>query len=623
VESSPDAIIGATLEGTITSWNGGATGLYGYTAQEAVGRPLSLLLPPDHAGEGPAIMQRVGRGGQIETYETIRLHKEGQRLDVEVSLFPIRDATGRVTELASIDRDITERRRAAAALEQANTALEQASHAKSAFLANMSHELRTPLNAIIGFSEVLQDETFGTLNARQQRYVGNVLESGRHLLALINDVLDLSKVEAGRVELQREPLPLDELLTSVRDTLAPIAAKAGVTLRVEQSTRAPVVHVDRGRFVQILYNLLSNAIKFTPEGGTVTIRWTEDAGTVAVAVEDSGIGIAPKDQQRIFGEFEQVDSAMSRRQQGTGLGLALTKRLVELHGGTIAVQSALGRGSTFTVTLPRTQDVPPAAQPGATRGVVLVVEDNKEAYELLSVYLSEAGYGVQWVAHAAEVVPRARALHPVAITLDILLQAETGWPVLERLRADPQTLEIPVVIVSIVEEMATGFALGASAYLVKPVARGVLLDTLDHLINGGDEGQDRPRRVLTVDDQLEALELITLALAGTRYQVLRATSGAEALRLLAEERPDALIVDLMMAPLSGFDVIDAVVANPATREIPIIVMTAHDLTAEDMARLNGHVAATLSKSGFDRDGLLRELRRATQRARPAGAAGAH
>jgi CheY-like chemotaxis protein len=249
---------------------------------------------------------------------------------------------------------------------------------------------------------------------------------------------------------------------------------------------------------------------------------------------------------------------------------------------------------------------------------VLVVEDNTAAYELLRLYVSEAGYSVQRAWTVAEVVPRALALDPVAITLDIALQDETGWAALEQLRADPQTRDVPVVIVSVLDEQPTGFALGASAYLVKPVTSSELLGTLERVINGGDGTEGQRRRVLAVDDQLEALELIALALAGSRYEVLRATSGVEALALLAEVRPDVLLVDLMMAPLSGFDVIDAVVANPQTRDIPIIVLTARALTAADRARLNGHVTATLSKSGFDKDGFLRELQRATRRARNSG-----
>lgn len=505
-------------------------------------------------------------------------------------------------------------------LARTNTDLARATQVKSEFLATMSHELRTPLNAIIGFSEVLQDGTFGDLNGRQQRYVGNVLDSGRHLLALINDVLDLSKVEAGHMELHPEDLALVPLLTKVREQMLPLAQKKGVSLRIEaDSTAAPRLHADRARVVQILYNLLSNAIKFTPTDGTVSVRWTVQPDAVALAIQDTGIGIAPEDQQRVFADFQQVDSALGRTQQGTGLGLGLTRRLVELHGGTLSLQSAPGQGSTFTVTLPRAQDDLLALPTGGRQGEVMVVEDNSAAYELLRLSLSEAGYGVQWVQRVADVVPRAREVRPVVIILDILLQGEMGWSALELLHADAQTRDIPVVIVSIMDEQATGFALGASAYLVKPVARPELLTTLARVINGhGTPGA--ARRVLAVDDQLEALELIVLALEDSPYQVVRASSGAAALEILEREHPDLLLIDLEMAPLSGFEVIEAVLSNARTRDIPIIVLTAHDLTAADMARLNGHVAATLSKNGFNKERLLREMRRATHQKGIGGAA---
>src|SRR2546421_6549861 len=304
----------------------------------------------------------------------------------------------------------------------------------------MSHELRTPLNAIIGFSEVLQDGTFGSLNDRQQRYVGNVLESGQHLLGLVNDILDISKVEAGRMELHSEDLDLHALLAEVQQTMLPLAQRKGVDLRVEPGEETPLLSADRGRLVQILYNLLSNAIKFTPAGGTVRVSCQAQPDMVALAVTDTGIGIAPEDQARIFEEFQQVDSSVGRTHQGTGLGLALTRRLVELHGGTIAVHSTPGQGSTFTVLLPRA--VQSAAPTHGVHGDVLVVEDNLAARELLGVYLTKAGYGMQWVEQAADVVPRARQSKPVAITLDLLLKDEMAWPVLKHLKADPQTRDI-------------------------------------------------------------------------------------------------------------------------------------------------------------------------------------
>ena len=521
------------------------------------------------------------------------------------------------------------------------------SRVKSEFLANMSHELRTPLNAIIGFSEVLHDGTFGSLNDRQRRYLGNVLEAGRHLLGLVNDVLDISKVEAGRMELHYEDVEVTALLEEVSDTMRPLAQQKEIDLRLGPAKPAQFegnawtfargdqrptfrIRVDRARFLQVLYNLLSNALKFTPTGGTVMLNVTPLSGSVAIAVTDSGIGIAPEDLARIFDEFQQVDSSVARAQQGTGLGLALTRRLVELHGGTITVQSSPGQGSTFTVTLPRLEPAAPAAPesteaaaappaepvkvPSGIRGEVLVVEDQAAARELLSLYLGEAGYGVRSVDRAANVLPRAREIKPVAITLDLMLGNEVAWRVLEQLKADVETRDIPVVIVSILEEQATGFALGAAAYLVKPVARQDLLGALERVACA----DGRPLKVLAVDDQPEALELIALALEDGSYALTRAGSGDEALRQLAGDRPDVLIVDLMMAPVSGFDVIAAVAGDADLCDIPIIVLTGRDLTAEDLARLNGHILTALPKRGFSKAQFLREVERATrvQKKRP-------
>jgi CheY-like chemotaxis protein len=301
---------------------------------------------------------------------------------------------------------------------------------------------------------------------------------------------------------------------------------------------------------------------------------------------------------------------MGRSQQGTGLGLALSRRLVELHGGTIAVESRPDRGTTFTFTVPRAVEQPAGE---AVLGDVLVVEDHPPAWELLQLYLGEAGYGVHVVERASDVVARAIALQPRAITLDLRLGEELTWPALRQLKTTPETREIPVIIVSILDDQQpTGFALGAAAYLVKPVARPDLISALDQAV-----GACRPARVLAVDDDPAALELVALALTGSPYSLLQAGSGAAALDMLARERPDALIVDLRMQPMSGFDLITLLAADSLTSDIPVIVLTAYDLGAEDVARLNGHVVAALPKTGLQKEQLLREVRRAL-RTRPQG-----
>ena len=524
------------------------------------------------------------------------------------TLFPLVQPLANAVENAELYSEIS----------QANAELIRVSESKSEFLANMSHELRTPLNAIIGFSEVLQDETFGPLNDRQQRYVGNVLQSGRHLLDLVNDILDISKVEAGRMVLHREDLNLNELLLELGERMSTLSQSKKVDLRVETDTPSPVINADRGRFSQIMLNLLSNAIKFTPSGGMVRVSYEVHDSAVDIAVTDTGIGIAPEDQERIFEEFEQVDSSEGRKQQGTGLGLTLTKRLVELHEGTIRVESEPGKGSTFTVELPRVARVAPIR---GIRGDVLVVEDDPAARELLTVYLMEAGYGVQTVDRLGHVLTRTRQVKPIAITLDLAFQHEMAWQTLRELKLHPETRTVPVIIVSILDEQQKGARLGADAYLTKPIARHELVATLERVIRESGEAGQKVLRLLVVEDDPKTLELVTLALEHQPYQITAASSGAEAIRILRERPLDALIVDLKMEPPNGFDVIEAATADSLTRHIPILVLTEAELTRDEIARLEGRVAAILGKGGVSmrwRENLLWELQRAT-RQKPAGA----
>ncbi len=368
------------------------------------------------------------------------------------------------------------------------------------------------MNAIIGFSELLEDRTFGQLNERQQRYVTNVLGSGRHLLQLVNDILDVAKIEAGRLVLEPEPIDLGGLLQDMQRGLEPLAAAKHQTLTVEFVRQVPELTADRGKLKQILYNLLSNAIKFTKDGGQIGMRVSaaqsdSGAGEVRVSVWDTGIGIAAEDLHRIFLEFEQVDSTYARQQQGTGLGLALTQRLVEAHGGRITVESAVGQGSTFTFVLPAMPDsrVTEPRHPGAARlqerrsegPLVLVVEDDRTSRELLSHYLVGHGYAVAHAGTAAEALEAARRLRPAAISLDMLLPDDHGMTLLTRLRADPITKEIPVVVVSITDDRESGVKAGAAAWLVKPVRRQQFIEALDRLVPTGANGR---RLGLIVDD---------------------------------------------------------------------------------------------------------------------------
>jgi PAS domain S-box-containing protein len=391
-----------------------------------------------------------------------------------------------------------------AELEVANRQLDDASRMKSEFLASMSHELRTPLNAIIGFSELLQDAKFDDM-AQQERseFLGHIHRSGRHLLDLINDILDLSKVEAGRMELHLETVLLDPLIRGCMAIIQPLALKKQLVVEVACRPPNAVLRADSARIKQVLYNLLSNAVKFTPEGGHISVAAEVDQAGARVAVRDDGVGIKPEDQAAVFEEFRQVGD-VSRQQEGTGLGLALVRRLVELHGGRIWLESAPGHGSCFTFSIPaaaaaevkmapagplsRASAITMSGQHPRKGRQILVVDDERESAELLMLHLSRAGYDVYRASSAEETLAMVRDVQPFAVTLDILMPEHDGWEVLSALRAEPSTRDVPIVVISVVDNPELGFALGATDYLVKPINKDVLLAALRKLELGEPHG---------------------------------------------------------------------------------------------------------------------------------------
>ena len=544
-----------------------------------------------------------------------------------------------------------------AQLSLAKEAAEAATQAKSEFLANMSHELRTPLNAIIGFSEILGDQTFGELNEKQAKYINNVLTSGRHLLQLINDILDLSKVEADKMELEPTRVNIKSLLENSLAMIKEKAMRDGIRLdsHISQELMDLDISADERKLKQIMFNLLSNAAKFTPESGSVRVsarivdcrlmiddlkkgkdvtkkqlEYFNQQSTIInqqyleISVADSGIGIKPEDQERIFGEFEQLDSTYAREQEGTGLGLALTRKLVELHGGRVWVESeGEGKGSTFTFVIParklvvKTEEIkaegltPPSKAKKADRPLVLVVEDDRAASELLTEYLSRAGYAVAHAFEGKQAVQMAREMRPFAITLDIILPKKNGWEVLEELKSLSETKDIPVIVVSITEDRQLGFSMGAIEWFVKPVEKNELIAALNNVsaIYG-----KKDLTVLVVDDEPETVELLTDMLESEDYKVLQAYGGQEGIDLAVQKHPDAIILDLMMPEVNGFDVVQQLRANPEVREIPIIIHTGKDLTPADRQQLNSYVQAVSSKSSGKEQllGQLEKLRRVRQ-----------
>jgi signal transduction histidine kinase/DNA-binding response OmpR family regulator len=494
--------------------------------------------------------------------------------------------------------------------------LEAANRHKSEFLASMSHELRTPLNAIIGFSEVLLERLFGALNDKQEEYLRDILDSGRHLLSLINDILDLSKVEAGRMELELGRFSLPEALENGLTMVRERASRHGTALSLEVDPAIDVVQADERKVKQVVFNLLSNAVKFTPDGGQVGITAILGGDGVRITVWDTGIGIAPEDHGRIFEEFQQVGTRDGQEREGTGLGLALARRFVELHGGELSMESALGQGSRFTFTLPMCVPSPveavvegeePIEPETEHRGpVVLVVEDDPQAAELLRLYLAGAGYHVEVARDGEEGFAKACQLQPALMTLDLLLPKMDGWDLLVRLKGEPTTRGLPVVIVSIMDERGKGFSLGAADYLVKPVSREDLVDAVRRV------SLTRPISVavtiLAIDDDPMALELVDAILSREGFQILKAYGGEEGVAVARREMPALIILDLLMPEVDGFMVVERLRADPATATIPIIVLTSTHLTLEEKARLNGEIACLARKGDFSRAAFVEQVR---------------
>jgi signal transduction histidine kinase/DNA-binding response OmpR family regulator len=501
-------------------------------------------------------------------------------------------------------------------LERKSAELEVASRHKSEFLASMSHELRTPLNAVIGFSEVLLERMFGDLNERQEEYLRDIWSSGRHLLELLNDILDLSKVEAGRMDLEPSIFSVQEALEYGLALTRERATQHQVAVTLEVAPDVGVLEADELRFKQVVLNLLSNAVKFTPAGGAVVVQAVRGAEELKVTVRDTGVGVAPEDQNRIFESFQQGARSTSR-QEGTGLGLTLSKRIVELFGGRMWLESRVGVGSTFGFSVPVTPaaDTDEAAGPAVGKGpLVVVIEDDRRSLELATLFLEGAGLHVVGVREGREGLETVRRLRPAVVVLDIRIPGLDGWDVLASLKHDPETAPIPVIVMSIVDERGRGFALGAAEYLVKPVGREELLAALRRTGVLSDAG----RTLLVIDDDPAVRELITAVMASSGWTVLSAESGEKGLVLARQARPSVVLLDLLMPDMDGFAVTEALREDPVTRDLPIVVLTAKAMTASDKKRLHGRVASVADKGDFSAAGLVDLVRKASDAQMPSG-----
>jgi PAS domain S-box-containing protein len=643
IESNIDALMMTNPQGIISDVNQQMIALTGRTRDELIGAPSKNFFTDP--AQADAAIRRVIKESRVSDYELTVRSLDGGETVVSYNAATFHDRDRKLQGVFASARDVTERKRFERALHEKNVELEHASRMKSEFLATMSHELRTPLNAIIGFSEALKDGLIGTMSESQEEYIGDIFTSGQHLLSLINDILDLSKVEAGMMALELEAVDLQALLSNSLSIVKEMAAAQHIGLALDVAADLGEPELDVRKTKQIVYNLLSNAVKFSTEGTRVVLSarrvarsqvgrlagdWpvhgfaladNEFAEFLELCVSDGGIGISPRNMARLFQAFSQIDSSLARKFEGTGLGLAMVKQLVELHGGSVAVASAEGEGARFAVWLPLRAGERSAASVAdqacteptgeAMERIALVVEDDERAAELIRLLLEAEGFTVL-IAPDAEAALAIAARHTLSlITLDVLLPGIDGWAFLEQLRGSQALAEVPVVVIAAKVDVNLALAGGAAAVLQKPISRIQLKVALSRL--GLEPTAEHVHTVLIVDDDAKAVEVIAAFLPAPAYSVLRAFGGLEAIEMATRLRPDLILLDLMMPEVNGFDVVDALQRHAATIDIPILVVTAKVVTEQDRAMLSrgpDKVIQIIEKSGFSRTRFMAEVRRA-------------
>jgi PAS domain S-box-containing protein len=642
IESNIDALMMTDPRGIISDVNQQMIALTGRTRDELIGAPCKNFFTDPNLAD--AAIQRVLTENKVSDYELTVRSKDGQETVVSYNAATFHDRDNNLQGVFAAARDSTDRKRWERELQQKNIELEHASRMKSEFLATMSHELRTPLNAVIGFSEALNDGLMGQMTESQHEYIGDIFTSGQHLLSLINDILDLSKVEAGMMALELEVVDLAGLLSDSLSIVREKAAAQRITLELETVEELGATLLDMRKTKQIVYNLLSNAVKFSGTGGRVTVSARQVprgsvgrlTGTWAVhgfptpendfdefleiAVEDTGIGISKEDMAKLFQAFGQIDSSLARKFEGTGLGLAMVKRLAELHGGSVAVASSEGEGARFAVWLPlrvpegsrgRFPLVPIGDNAEHEQRTALIVEDDDRAADLVRLLLEAEGFAVIRAESAERALEMAPQQELSLITLDVQLPGSDGWQFLSTIHESRTLANVPVVIIAGVVDANMAIAAGAAAILQKPISRAQLKASLATL--GLQAINDRTRTILVVDDDPKAVEVIAAFLPAPAYAVVRAYGGREAITLAQRLRPDLILLDLVMPDVTGFDVVDALQRQADTAAIPILIVTARHMSVEEQEALkrdSGETIRVVDKAGFNRHGFLAEVRRA-------------
>jgi PAS domain S-box-containing protein len=609
VQNSPVAIVTLDNHHNCVSSNPAFAELFGYTEEDVRGHNLDELIATGDARRQAASYSQQALDGPVRAIGP-RRRKDGSEVEVEVLGMPV-FVEGEVVGLMGLYHDVSELLDARRAAESANTA-------KSRFLASMSHELRTPLNAIIGYSEMLQEDAE---DAGQEDFIPDlekIHSAGRHLLTLINDVLDLSKIEAGKMELFLETFDVPDTIRDVVSTVNPLVEKNGNEFVLEVPEDLGEMTADVTRIRQVLLNLLSNASKFT-ENGAITLRAervpSDGDDEIFFTVTDTGIGMNDEQLGRIFEAFAQAESSTSSKFGGTGLGLAISRKFCRMMGGDIEVTSTPGVGSTFAVRLPadvsekEVEADEASSGPGETSEVdgegptVLVIDDDPAVRELVRRTLRKEGLRVVEASTGEEGLELARSAPPDIVTLDVLMPGLDGWAVLTALKEDPSLSSIPVVMMSIIDDRNLGFSLGAAEYLSKPIDRGRLLDVLRHYLRDGEAGT-----VLVVEDDPDTRELLTRTLDSEGWDVLAAENGRRALEAVGATPPGLVLLDLMMPEMDGFEFLESVRGRPEWESVPIVVITAKELTADDRDRLNGGVEQVVQKGAHDVTELLDEVR---------------